>query len=207
MFNSRAEYEVPVISGGIIRAVLRFPTDQQWADRQRAIRSVQRDGKEEVLGETEASSKLFDALHVSGGEAWEPEEKSAAIDHLEKCTVVSSNLDGSTVTIVLAVPGAQVTHVLNIPKMSAMRKYGQTLYQTDFKREGRSSVANTRRLLEPGAELWSACLVAVAGYADGSAVPIVHKDVAAYELVQVVSEMAKDLRPEEVAPAGQTSRG
>lgn len=205
MFNSKAIFNVPVLSGGVLRVDLRFPTDAQWCERQRSIRVIERRHQQrKTVGEEEASAKLFDALLVGNPVDWEPEEKSAAIDYLEKCEVVSVDHDNDVFLVTMNVPGARVIHTLGIPRMKAMRKYGEVLYVT----ENNSRESVTRRALEPSGDLWSSVLKGVSGYAPGSSIPIIHQDIAIQEVMQAATALLSEPAPEGQPSAdGQTVRG
>lgn len=196
MFNNRAEFDVPVLSGGIIRAVLRFPTDDQWIERQRSIRVVERrHQKRKAEGALQASAVLFDAIAVDpeAVKDWDGEEKSAAIDFLEKCQVTGVERDGDAFVFTIAVAGGEVTHTLAIPRMKAMRKYGNNYSDTD---DSNPNAIVTRRALEPARELWLSVKQAVSGYAEGSEVPICHMDAVIGELLLACGDLMRSPDPE-----------
>jgi len=91
------------------------------------------------------------------------------------------------------VPGGQVVHLLKIPMQSDLMSFSRAAAPPII--EGRRS-QEIRTYLEPSGELWDKIGRAEAGYAEKSAVPIVHKDAAITELLVQLNVEDEDQDPE-----------
>ena len=199
MFNPANHFTASILSGGTKKVTLRWPTDQQWAQRARETKIKRR-----VLGggrtvrekspDTEADVQLFDAVHVAGGEAFDEFEKSAAIGKLETAEVVEVARKDDLFRITLkVVGGTQVSHRLRIPTQRQMFAYQNSAVRVvDHRR-----TQELQMFLEPSETLWNAIAEGVEGYAEGKqSVPITHKDTAVMELLAVLNEQEDDTDPE-----------
>jgi hypothetical protein len=198
MFDPVTPFPVSITSGGKKTVELRWPTDQQWAQRARETKVRRR-----VLGggrtqrerttSTEADAALFAEIHVSGGEAFDELEKSAAIAKLDRTEVVEVHRKGDLYRISLRVAkGHTVHHRLKIPTQRQMFAYeNQAIRVVDHRR-----TQEVQMFLEPAETLWGQISDGVEGYAEGAAVPINHKDAAVTELLALLAEQEDDTDPE-----------
>jgi len=186
MFNSQAEFQVKILSGGEKSCLLRWPTDREWADvtrKRKVFRESIGRGKSQsrVLGVESSAAELFAKIRLDqDGEVFDEAEASAAISKLERCRVVSCEREGNVYRITMNAPGGQVVHLLKIPLQSDLMSFSRAAAPPII--EGRRS-QEIRTFLEPSGELWAKIGTAESGYAEGSGVPIVHKDAAITELL------------------------
>jgi len=186
MFNSAAEFEIPILSGGVKKCVCRFPTDEEWCQltrKRKVLRESIGRGKSQsrVLGAEASAAELFAKIRIDqDGQAFDEAEASAAISKLERCRVVSCEREGDAFRIIMNVPGGVVVHLIKIPLQSDLMAFSRAAAPPII--EGRRS-QEIRTFLEPSGELWAKIGTAVSGYAEGSTVPINHKDAAITELL------------------------
>ncbi len=200
MFNSQAEFEIPILSGGVKKCKLRFPTDAEWCEASRK-RKVLREsigrGKSQsrVLGTEASSAELFAKVRIDkDGAPFDGAEAGAAIARLERCSVIRSERDGDAFRVTMNVAGGQVVHLLKIPLQSDLLAFSRAAAPPII--EGRRS-QEIRTYLEPSGELWGKIGRTESGYAEASAVPIIHKDAAITELlVQMDAVDGNDQDPE-----------
>jgi hypothetical protein len=176
MFNSKAEFQISIISGGKKTCVVTWPSDKQLADRAHKQKVIRRDigrgkSKTELPNTSAADAALFAQIAVENAAAFDPEEASAVIDKLDRTDVKSFVDLGDRYTVVMAVPGGLVTHTVKIPKM---------LDRKEYRRAALSSIDGEKQTeyhasLEPGGILYDKLEAQTEGYAEGSAIPLNHK--------------------------------
>jgi len=198
MFDPVKPFPVKITSGGQKECILRWPTDEQWAQRARetkVIRRVLGGGytKRERTTSVEASRKLFAAVHVSGGEAFDEFEQAAAINKLDRSEVTEVARKADLFRITMKVAGGHtVSHRLRVPTLRQSFNYeNQAATVMDHRR-----TQEIQMFLEPSATLWDAISDGVEGYAEGAAVPITHKDAAVMELLAAMAEQEDEPDPE-----------
>lgn len=188
MFDSTKIFEPKIISGGIKSVALKFPSDQQWADRARAQKQVRQflgRGKSQTVDADTAAAdlQLFKSLRVDDTGTYDASEAQAFLDRLERCEVVSAEWEGDTRRIEMSVPGAKTVHVLRMPMQDQIREHEKSSTKQTF---GTRS-AEIRVNLEPSGNLYDKVVVSAEGYA--GAVPIVHKVAAVTNLMNALSEL------------------
>jgi hypothetical protein len=199
MFNSQAEFQIKILSGGEKSCLLRWPTDREWADvtrKRKVFRESIGRGKSQsrVLGVESSAAELFAKIRLDqDGEVFDEAEASAAISKLERCRVVACEREGDAFRIAMAVPGGQVVHLVKIPLQSDLMAFSRAAAPPII--EGRRS-QEIRTFLEPSGELWGKIGSAISGYAEGSTVPIIHKDAAITELLQQLGAADEEQDPE-----------
>lgn len=167
-------------------AVLRWPTDVEWAERAAAqkiiTRMIGRDqSTTEVIGAEAADLALFAAIRKDDGEAWDQFEAAIAISKISKAVAGLPEMDGATYIIPLVVAGTETKHILRVPSVGQMTQYRRASARVI---EGRHGLQEIRVKLQPAAELYDVLAVSVEGYA--SPVPIIHK-------VAVLNEMLREI--------------
>jgi hypothetical protein len=199
MFDQSKELLVKILSGGEKACRVRYPTDAEWAARtrqQKAVRRLLGRGKSqyEVTGAEEADAALLAKIRLDkDGVEFDVAEAAKVIERLERCQVLDVERAGDRFRIEMRVAGGRVVHVLKIPTQKDVLDYGRaSVHAVDGRRE-----QEIRLALEPAAELWAKVRVAVEGYANAEAVPIVHKDVAVVELLAQVEALQEEDDPEE----------
>lgn len=199
MFDSRAEFVVKILSDGERSATVAFPSDTLWCERSRKrviIRHVLSANKtqSDVPAALSADAELFRLVCKNGdADGWNEAEASAVIDRLETCRVIDVERAGNEISVEMKVPGGRVTHRLQIPNQKDVREYGAAAVHSVVCRHH----AEDRVRLEPSGELWAQCKGRAEGYADGSDVPIIHKDVAVVEMLSIMRAALEETDPEE----------
>lgn len=188
----KEKYVLKIASGSVKQCEVRWPTDEEWVRRARKQSTVQRRIGRAVTTEgrgiEDASAEMLAAIRLDkDGPEFDGSEAVRAISRLERCEVLSSERAGDKYTIVLSVPGGEVTHELRMPTQKDIQQYGR---QTINRREMRNETI-TRIDLEPAAALYDKVHVSHSGYR--AEVPIIHKDVAVMELlVRIEEDLAED---------------
>ncbi len=196
LFNSGAEFTVPILSGGRKECKVRFPTDAEFCERarvQKSVRTALGRGKSqyEVLNAQDVNAALFAKIRLDkDGPEFDTAEASKVIERIERCEIVKVERIGDQFRVETKVLGGIVTsHLVGIPLERDVVNYGRTSVRSI---DGRR-MTEVRVLLEPSAELYKKVSVSVEGYAAG--VPVIHQDAV---LVEVLYQMEAALDdPEE----------
>lgn len=174
--------------------VVRFPTDQEWCDRYRKQvvirRNIGRDNvKTETRNEDEGNLELLHKIwgETGGNVDFDAAEAKLILDRIARCQVTSVEREGSNYRITMAVPGADVVHILKIPTQKQIMDHQRASFQNTSKR----NVQETKTFLEPTGELWNKLAQETDGYPPSfesveqarARVPIIHKDIALTELI------------------------
>ena len=212
MFDSTKPLDVQILSGGEKDCTLRFPTDQEWcaaARRRRVLETTIGSGKSQsrVLGAEEAYADLFTACRVdTDGPAFDQAEAVAAVSKLERCKVVSCEREGNAYRVTMRAYAGRmlyegqmsdvyqrVVHLVKIPMQSDTLQFSRESVPPS--RDSRA-VREIRSYLEPVGPFWAKIGTAEAGYAEGSTVPIVHKDAAINALLEQLRQADEGADPE-----------
>jgi hypothetical protein len=202
VFNTQAEFQISIQSGGRKTAVVRWPTDQEWADRARRKKTVRRwlgRGKSsvETTDREAADRELWQKIVIQAPDGLDDAEIGALLARMEFTEVLSSERFGEEVTVELQVtdlirngePAYVSKHTLRMPTQAQVKTYGlKAIHRVDGRREQISTIR-----LEAGGELYDALIVKVEGYT--GATPLPHKDDVVMEILQVIS-IAEDDDPE-----------
>lgn len=197
MFDSRKEYEVRIPSGGIKTCVLRFPTDDQFIARTRAQRTIRRESGGVVTSEApnthRANLELFEQIRIDkDGVPFDEFEATKAIERIERIEVIGCDRAGEEFAVRMRVPGGEVVHRLRVPMQADIVAYARgSVHRRDQRRESVTIID-----LTPAGVLWGKISAGVDGYAEGSVVPITHKDAAIVEMLSEMEEMFRDSDPE-----------
>ena len=196
MFDSRAAIEIRIPGGK--SCVVRFPADAEWCKRSRdnrIVREIVSGGRSrrKFPDQERTAGELLAAIRKDTGERWDDEEALIAIAKLERAEVEDSREEFETVRISLRVMGGLITeHVLAVPSAKAVKRAGDRAYdRIEAKRQ-----VITRESIEPWGELYDSLIKSTTGYADGVAAPIVHKNAAITELLDVFNSMTDGDSPE-----------
>jgi hypothetical protein len=202
VFSRKRIFEIPIPSpeGTRIFAV-RFPTDEEWCWRARALTAITRN-----LGRDARRTDVPDELRIAKelvakilhGESREEdiEEYTARkiLETLGQCELApTQDRIGNVYVIEMIVPGATVTHRLKIP---TQRQIGE-FEKSNVTATARRNSTEIKLPLEPTGELWEKIQDGVSGYDDISSVSILHKDVSVKQVIaQVNDEILKGVNPE-----------
>ena len=165
---------------GVKTIRVRFPTDEEWIDRQRKRKVIVKQLGRGVSETTIPDSQDIDAALLSkirvpeeDGPVVDPFEASRVIEQLSQAEVddVASIGDGFRVT--LRVPGGTVTHELRMPSAKDVFEYRRGFARVlDLPYNRQELVIN----LAPAAALFKRLLQSSEGYAGD--VPVIHQAVA-----------------------------
>lgn len=198
MFDSRSKLRIPIDDDRKIR--LSFPGDALWCERVRRSKVIRQNvGGDEWKSDTPnleaASAELIAACRVDGGDPpINVDEAVAAAQALESCDAGEISKDGRNYVIPLKVMGGiETVHVLAAPSIADIRKYTKASFGASESYRKRT----IGMLLEPAGELYDKLKVSVEGYAEGSAIPIIHKEAALSEVIRLEESKRKvEILPE-----------
>jgi hypothetical protein len=197
LFNSKKLFRVPILSGGEKAALVRYPSDSEWCERARKIRSVRRflgRGKSESqnLDSDAINLELFDRIRQDkDGVVFDAAEASAVLAKLDRSTVEACEREGDNFRIILKVPGATTEHLVRMPTRKEMDRHEAG----SVKVTGARRAQEIREFLEPSGDLYDAITKESVGY-DGP-VPIVHKVAVVAEILMQMAVEDEDALPEE----------
>lgn len=199
MFTTKVERPITILSDGEKTCMVRYPTDAEWCERSRKRVIIRH-----LLTANRTQSEVPNALATDGelfrkirlGETtteWNDAEASLIIDHLETCRVVDTARSGNEFSVTMQIPGGRVIHRLQMPNQADVRAYGAAAVKTTMARHH----VEDRVRLEPSGDMWAICKGVAEGYAEGSDIPIIHKDVAIVEMLSMLRAPDEEPDPEE----------
>jgi hypothetical protein len=197
MFNVAKKFAVPILSGVRKEATVRFPSDSEWCERARKIRSVRRflgRGKSESqnLDSAAINLELFERIRQDkDGVVFDAAEASAVLAKLDRSTVEACEREGDNFRIILKVPGTTTEHLVRMPTRKEMDRHEAG----SVKVTGARRAQEIREFLEPSGDLYDAITKESVGY-DGP-VPIVHKVAVVAEILMQMAVEDEDALPEE----------
>ncbi len=194
VFDTTEKFIVTIQSGGTRRVELKYPTDAQWIARTNAQKIIRMDlgrgrSKSTATPIEVHDARLFDQCKIGEpSAAFDEFEASLAIDKLTKADIIDTELVGDDQAIIRmeVFGGARVEFVMNMPRRRHAVEYGRAAVNVTATLKGAETVVS----LEPSLRLFDQLLVSKAGYAENSAVPIIHKDVAIVALIGLQSPEA-----------------
>ena len=157
---------------------LRFPTDDEWIERQRRRKAIVKDlgrGMTEttVVNGEDVDAALVAKLRTEHEPEIDPFEAMKIMEQVSQAEVDDVLTEGDTFRVVLRVLGATTTHVLKMPSqkdaVEHQRSFARVLGLPYGRQELRINIA-------PAGALYKKLLVAAEGY-EGP-VPIIHQAVA-----------------------------
>jgi hypothetical protein len=199
MFDTHNHFEMDLF--GQKQCTVRWPTDEEWIERSiknKAVRYILSGGRfrNEMPDADSLAVALVDKIRESndGESALSPEECSEIVSRLDRTEIDDCVREGDAYVVTMTVcGGVETVHRLRCPTLKQARTYG---------RESVAPVQMARQIvttlsLAPGGALYDALLVSVAGYIDGVAPPVNHKDAAVTEILRVMSaSSAEGVHPE-----------
>jgi hypothetical protein len=213
MFNTNDPFVVEIKSGGLRRAVVRYPTDAEIiarAEELKYIRKQKGDESRPDLTNTENfDGKLFpkmrEAFKDRNTDEFDEYEANAAIDLLLATKMIDSKDNGDTAVIELEVFGSaeavegedlekpdlkrnRVKFTLRTPRRKDLVDHANAKYTVSSKPRGREMETTTVISVAPSVKLFDKLFVESEGYGEGSRIPANHKDAAIVELVQLMGE-------------------
>lgn len=186
VFDSARLVHITLLSGdGPKDVTLRFPTDEEWSDRQRRrkiiIKQLGRGVSETMLPDSsdldlEVVSKLLepDSAPIDGFEA------TRILDQLSQCEIDEVQPEGLTINVLMRVPGGLTSHRLRIPSARDIMEFRRSFARVLDLPYGRQELT----LNLPAAGLiYSKLAQSSVGYASAS-VPIIHQAAAVRALIE-----------------------
>lgn len=179
MFDTNQPIQVKVRTAEGIKTIrVRYPTDEEWMERQRRRRPIIKHlgrGVTEtiVTGGEEADAQLLAKIRDGDEPEVDPYEASRIIEQLAQAEVDSVSAEGDSFRVVLRVPGGTTAHLLKMPSakdvLDYRRSFARIVDLPHSKQELRVNLA-------AAGELYRKVAVYSEGYAGD--VPIVHQAVA-----------------------------
>ena len=165
---------------GVKTVRLRFPTDDEWTERQRRrkviIKQLGRGISETVVPNSEdVDAALLAEIRVEEQDAVEvdPFEASRIIEQLSQAEVDEVAQEGDGFRVTMRVLGGTVSHVLRMPSAKDVFEYRRGFARVlDLPYNRQELIIN----LAPAAALFKKLIEASEGYA--GEVPIIHQAVA-----------------------------
>jgi hypothetical protein len=201
MFDTREQFTFSVYSGGEKKATVRFPSDEELFQRIKKFKNVRRDlgrglSQFDVVNLEPVELETFEKIRVdgdSGGEAFDEFEAADFMSQLLSADVIDAHRNGANTFVVeMRVPNADVVHTLRMPSQRDL---------TEYRRESVKSLQAKRHVdvkmtLEPAVRLWDKLQAGTEGYAEGSGIPVVHKERALLEVMDLMQRLTEDSGPE-----------
>ena len=164
--------------GGLKTVRVRFPSDDQWSERQRRrkviIKNLGRGISETVIPNGEdIDAALLAKIRTEEEPDLDAFEAQKIIEQLATCDVDDVAVTGDGFRVMLRVLGGTVTHLLKMPSakdVNAYRRGFARVLDLPFNRQ--ELTINIRA----AAELWKKLIETTEGYAGD--VPIIHQAVA-----------------------------
>jgi|SRR5262252_4907468 len=201
MFDVNAEIEVtarPASAGGVPTAIsLRFPTDEEWAVRQRSrkiiIRRLGRGRSEVVAPEpSQADLTLFEKITTNGAPTLTPAEAAKVLEALATADVNSVAIEGSTATVEMETMAGKVVHTLKVPTADQVIRFRRSAFRMI---ELPYNQQELRQSPDAGARLYDECGGSSADYE--GAIPALHKDAAVRGVIDDVDRQLAPKKDEE----------
>ena len=163
---------------GVKTVRVRFPSDEEWTERQRrrkvVIKQLGRGVSETIIGSAEdADAALLAKIRDGEGPEVDPFEASRIIEQLSQAEVDDVVQAGDSFRVTLRVLGVVVTHLLKMPSAKDVFEYRRGFARVLDLPYNRQEL--TINLAAAGA-LYKKLITATEGYA-GEA-PIIHQAVA-----------------------------
>jgi hypothetical protein len=179
MFDSQRDIRIQLRSADGMRTVtLRFPTDEEWVERQRRrkiiIKHLGRGVSETTIPNAEeVDAELFRKIRTDDGGDVDTYEAARIIEQLSQADVDDVVAEAGAFRVLLRVPGGTTVHVLRMPSAKDVIEYRRgfaRILDLPFNRQ-----ELTVNLAAAG-ELYRKLCQSTEGYA--STVPIIHQAVA-----------------------------
>lgn len=198
VFDRSKPITIKIMSGGVKACKVRYPTDEEWCARTRRQKIVRRQvtgGKfmTDVLNIETADADLLRKIRLDPeGVEFTDAEASKVISKLEESEIGDVVQEGDRFQIELITKLGKFLHVVKIPTEDAARRFSRA---SSHPISGRK-LEETTVSLEPSGEFYDTVHVRTEGYADPTAIPIIHKDVVVVELQYQVRKIEEELDPE-----------
>jgi hypothetical protein len=189
MFDSQASITIQLRGPEGTKSVkVRFPTDEEWIERQRRrkiiIKQLGRGVSETTIsGGEEADAALFAKIRQGEEPELDAYEASRILEQLSLAEVEDVVPEGAGFRVLLRVPGGTTAHVLRMPSAKDVIEYRRgfaRILDLPFNRQ-----ELTVNLAAAGA-LYQKLVQATEGYA--GAVPVIHQAVAVKAAIDALED-------------------
>lgn len=179
VFDASRQVEIKLQSAdGTKTVTVRFPTDEEWAERQRRrkiiIKQLGRGISETVVPTSEeADADLLSKLRVGDGPEVDPFEANRILEQLGQADVDDVIAEAGAFRVLVRVPGGLTAHVLRMPSAKDVIEYRRAFARIlDLPFNKQELTVN----LNAAGALYGKLCQQSEGYA--GAVPIIHQAVA-----------------------------
>ena len=179
VFDASRQVEIKLQSAeGTKTVTVRFPTDEEWVERQRrrkiVIKQLGRGVSETVVpGSEDADAELLAKLRVGDGPEVDAFEASRILEQLSQADVDDVLPEAGAFRVLVRVPGGITAHVLRMPSAKDVIEYRRAFARIlDLPFNKQELTVN----LAAAGDLYKKLCQGSEGYA--GAVPIVHQAVA-----------------------------
>jgi hypothetical protein len=165
--------------GGLKTVRVRFPSDDEWAERQRRRKVIVKQLGRGISETTIPSGEEIDAALLAkiradkDGPDVDPFEAQKIIEQLSQCDVDDVVLAGDAFRVTLRVPGATTTILLGMPSAKDVNDYRRAFARVLDLPYGRQELSIN---LRAAGDLYKKVLQTTEGYAGDA--PIIHQAVA-----------------------------
>jgi hypothetical protein len=199
MFNTLEPFVVEINSGGVRKAKLRYPTDEEWIKRTDAFAIIRRaTGKSgatesDILPLEEFDAKLLGDLQKpylsENTDEFDEYEASMVLERLDRADVGEVEDSGGLITVPMTVFGdAEVKFVFNQPRRRhAVEHHRASSKLTHMVKRGKQT-EEYRISMKPSLKVFAELKSSVEGYAEGSAIPANHIDKAVRAMFNQMGE-------------------
>jgi hypothetical protein len=190
MFDLNRPIEIKLRSPEGDKAVtVRFPTDEEWVERQRRrkiiIKQLGRGVSETVIpGSEDADAELLAKLRVGDGPEVDAFEATHILEQLSQADVDDVIQEAGAFRVLVRVPGGLTTHLLRMPSAKDVIEYRRAfarILDLPFNKQ------------ELTVNLYQKLCQATEGYA--GAVPIIHQAVAVKAAIDALEAGFQEDRP------------
>ena len=197
VFDAGRQVEIKLQSAeGAKTITVRFPTDEEWIDRQRRrkiiIKQLGRGVSETVVpGSEDADAELLAKLRVGDGPEVDAFEASRILEQLGQADVDDVLPEAGAFRVLVRVPGGITAHVLRMPSAKDVIEYRRAFARIlDLPFNKQELTVN----LGAAGSLYQKLCQGAEGYA--GAVPVVHQAVAVKAAIDALESGFEVNRPE-----------
>jgi hypothetical protein len=178
--------------GGVKTIRVRFPSDDEWIDRQKKrkviIKQLGHGVSETIIGNSEdTDAALLAKIRAEDGPEVDPFEASRVIEQLSQADVDDVAQEGDVFRVALRVLGGTVTHLLKMPSAKDVFEYRRGFARVlDLPYNRQELTIN----LGAAGTLYKKLVAGTEGYT--SDVPIIHQAVAVKAAIDALDASFQD---------------
>jgi len=177
---------------GVKAIRVRFPSDEEWIERQRRRKVITKHlgrGVSEmtVVGGEDSDAALLAKIRIQEGPDLDAFEAQKILEMLSEAEVDDVEVTGNAVRVTLRVPGATTVHVLRIPSVKDAMEHRRGFVRILDLPYGRQEL---RINLLPVAALYKKLAECADGYV--GEVPIIHQAAALKAVLDVIDSIEQE---------------